>query len=149
VWLAILLRVVTDNDRDLLHQADPLGLPAVRWLWRDEVGVVLSPLPLCALLGWWAKRRGDRFPVLGVVSGPLLLIAAHSVVFRLPGARIDGDHYSLPSDVAVWTLVAVLGCGAAVLGRFCSVVPGSGAIESSRPRGCSWSPPRCWRLRRS
>jgi hypothetical protein len=115
VWLTIFARIVTD-DGGLLHQADPLGLPAVRWLWQNEVAavlVVLSPLLLCALLGWWAKRRGDRFPVLGAVSGPLLLIGAHSVVLRLPGARIDGDHYSLTSDLAAWILVAVLGCGAA------------------------------------
>jgi hypothetical protein len=79
---------------------------------------LLSPLALCAFLGWWAGRHGDRLPLLAAMAGPVLLVAVYGVVPWLPTGRSDGDHYSLAADLAMWLLVTVLGVGAAALGAF-------------------------------
>jgi hypothetical protein len=127
VWLTVLVAVATDEDRrpgrDHVVPVDPLGVlpPRPRWLGHGayvEVVALLSPLALCAFLGWWAGRRGDRLPLLGAMAGPLLLVAVHGVVPELPTGRSDGDHYSLAADLSMWLLVTVLGVGAGALGAF-------------------------------
>jgi hypothetical protein len=79
------------------------------------LAATLSAVVLAALLGGWARRRGDRVPLLGAVIGPLSLVAVHLVVPLLPGGDIDGDHYNLSGDRAAWLLVAILGLAAAAL----------------------------------
>ncbi|WP_281901459.1 hypothetical protein [Phytohabitans aurantiacus] len=75
----------------------PLGMFTPTWPGQTDVVtmVVLSALLPAALVGRWARRRADRAPLVGVVVGPLLLVAVHLVVTPLPGGRSDGDHYTM------------------------------------------------------
>jgi hypothetical protein len=68
---------------------------------------LLTPLALITALGAWAARRGQRLPVLGAVSGPLLqaVVAAGLVAFH----GMWGDHYDLGSELIGGILFALLG----------------------------------------
>jgi hypothetical protein len=91
VWLTVLVAVATYEERrpgrDYVVPVDPLGVlpPRPRWLGHGafvEVVALLSPLALCAFLGWWAGRHGDRLPLLAAMAGPVLLVAVYGVVLR-------------------------------------------------------------------
>jgi hypothetical protein len=161
VWVGwVSLNVVVEVVRYQPHRpgrsyvvpVDPLGMVTPTWFSHTDavtMAAVLSALLPAALVGWWATRRADRAPLLGVMVGPLLLVAVHLAVRQLPGARSDGDHYSLMSDTSVWILVAVLGSG---VGAWASSVasrrPAAGArrpVEAgdggdARPAGAGGRP---------
>lgn len=121
VWLNLGLEVARYDPgtwRPYVVPVHPLGLWTPTWPGhRDEVllAAVLSAAVLAGLLAWWARRRGDRAPLLGALVGPISLVAVHAVVPPLPGGRMDGDHYSLPGDRAAWLFVAMFGLLAGVL----------------------------------
>jgi hypothetical protein len=122
VWLNVAAEVASYEPsrpgRDHVVPAHPLGMFTPSVLVNNDLDVlaVLAVMLPAAVVGWWSKRRGDPVPLLGVVVGPLLVLAAHVVVPPLPGGRIDGDHYTLHGDVAAWLLAGVLGLGAGALG---------------------------------
>jgi hypothetical protein len=118
--------------RDYVVPVHPLGMFTPTWPGQTDVVtmVVLSALLPAALVGRWARRRADRAPLVGVVVGPLLLVAVHLVVTPLPGGRSDGDHYTIAGDVGAWVLVTVLGLGAGALG---SGLTGRGRAAGERP----------------
>jgi hypothetical protein len=123
VWLTLAAEVASYEPyrpgRDYVVPVDPLGMLTPRWPGQHNLvllAALLSALLPAALLSWWAGRRRDPAPLLGVIVGPLLLIAVHLVVPPLPGGRGDGDHYSLQGDVSAWLLVCVLGLGVGALG---------------------------------
>jgi hypothetical protein len=83
------------------------GVPSTKNDWHfaiDATAVVL----ICGALAWWAVRRGDRWPVLGAVSGPLLVIVVY--LASRPGQT---EEYQGVSDAVRWVVLALFGALAA------------------------------------
>jgi hypothetical protein len=75
------------------------------WHLEIDAGAVML---ICGLLAWWSARRGERSPVLGAVSGPLLIIAVYLV-----GRPTQNQEYPAPEHVARWVFLTLLGWGVA------------------------------------
>src|SRR6266480_630770 len=87
----------------LRYPLNAFGLYSNRNDWHLEIDAAAVTV-LCGLLAWWAARRGERWPVLGAVSGPLLVIAVYLV-----GHPTEDEEYQAVGHVARWVLLALLG----------------------------------------
>ncbi|RKN57632.1 hypothetical protein D7193_02975 [Micromonospora costi] len=139
----------------------PWGPPLGIYLWGrsefNEVGMValLPGVVLAGVLAWWAKRRGERFALLGAVTIPVVLVAIYFALLGLHPGVAPGQ------GLGAWTMLALLGFGAAALGtlvatmgswtrreRLSSLITSlTAAPRTDESPGGSWRPPdgRPWR----
>lgn len=122
IWLNVAGTVLTYTPhrpgRDYTVPVQPFGVFLWGWSPYNEARTLLALLPavmLAALLGWWAKRRGERATLLGAIAGPLLLVAAHLAVPSLLVGTNDGSGDELSAGLGMWIMAMLLGLGAAVL----------------------------------
>lgn len=76
-------------------------------LLADAAWPMVSAIALAAVLGWWAAHQGDPQPVLGALTGPLLVLAVSAGVMPLV---TDDVGSAVPAKAIFgWFLAALVG----------------------------------------